>query len=187
MTSGKDIATDLLRRLLAGERGQVGLHLSMLLEKAYPVAASDETYRQILPPELADIHLSAETAKEITALICTEISRNPRESLISAVSFTGAEVATKTAANVLANPPRPLTMGEYASALSIVGKYLPGELSEQPEFLPKAELERLIQVAKQLKNVAETGTVAERSARITAKHHAAGLLESLRSRGIIEN
>src|SRR5437870_7290781 len=148
MTSARDVATDLMRRLLAGERGEVPLHLGMLLEKSSPLHDSDENYRQILPPELADLRLSPETAEEIISTLCAEVSRNPDADLISAISCTGSDLATKTAAKVLTNPPRPLTMSEYSHALALVSEYLPYELDEDPEFLPRADLERLVQLAK---------------------------------------
>jgi len=185
MTSAREIAIDLLRRLLAGERGQVPLHLAMLLEKSSPLDSGDKHYRQILPPELADLRLSPETADEIISTLCAEVSRNPDEALIAAVSFTGADLATKTVTKTLTNPPRPLTMAEYQAALATLNCYLPYRLSKDSEFLSKDDLERLVKLAEELQNVAEIGTGADRSARIGVRHHAAQFLKSLRTFGIV--
>lgn len=173
----------MLRRLLAGQRGpHLPSNLTKLLEKSSPLKDSDDYYRSILPPELADIRLPQETSDEIIASLCAEISRNPDEALISAISFTGADLATKTVAMLLANPPRPLTMSEYDYALSLVAKFLAHCLAEDPEFLPKGDLERLVQLAKELQNLEDGET--DRSARIGIRHHAAQLLKSLTQFGI---
>jgi hypothetical protein len=81
MTSAREIALDLLKRLLAGERGEVPLHLAMLLEKSSPLGTPDDHYRQILPPELVGLRLSSDTTEEIIATLCAEVSRNPDEAL----------------------------------------------------------------------------------------------------------
>jgi hypothetical protein len=182
MNSAKETVFDLLRRLLAGERGQVPLLLAMLLERSSPLDSGDDHYRQILPPELADVRLSPETAEEIMAALCAEVSRNPDAALIAAISFTGTELATRTVAKVLTNPPHPLTIGEADAALSLVTKYLPQHLAEDSEFLPKADLERLVQVAKELQNIDETGT--DTAERIGVKQHAGQLFERLTQLGI---
>ncbi len=184
MNSGRETAIDLLRRLLAGERGQVPLHLAMLLERSSPLDSGDDHYRQILPPELADLRLPQETSDEIIASLCAEISRNPDEALISALSFTPADLATKTVANILTHPPRPLTMGELDVALSIVTEYLPYRLVEDSEFLPLADLERLVHMAKELQNISEGEADTDRAARISIRHHAPQLLKSLTKLGI---
>jgi len=184
MNSERDTATDLLRRLLAGERGQLPLHLAMLLEKASPLDSGDDHYRQILPQELAELRLSPEAAEEIMATLCAEVSRNPDEALIAAISFTGSGLATKTVAAVLTNRPRPLTIGELDAALSLVAEYLPYHLAEDSEFLPKADLERLVQLAKELQNISEEETGRDRAARISIRHHAPQLLKRLTQLGI---
>lgn len=185
MNSERDTATDLLRRLLAGERGQLPLHLAMLLEKASPLDSGDDHYRQILPPELAELRLSPETAEEIMATLCAEVSRNPDEALIAAISFTGSGLATKTAVAVLTDRPRPLTMGELDASLSLVTEYLPYHLAEDPEFLPKADLERLVQLTNELQNTSEGEgeTDKDRAARISIGHHAPQLLRRLTQLG----
>jgi len=181
-----EVALDLLRRLLAGERGKVPMHLAMLLEKSSPCDHGDEHYRQVLPPELADVRLSPETNEEITGALCAEISHNPDQALIFTISFTGADQATKTATHILVNPPRPLTMSERRAALAVVNSYLPHRLAEHREFLQRADLEGLARVAEEIKNVEETGTNEEdRAARIGIRMHAAELLRSLRLHGII--
>ena len=158
------------------------LHLAMLLERSSPLDSGDDHYRQILPLELADIRLSQETSDEIIASLCAEISRNPDEALISAVSFTGADLATKTVAKVLTNPPPPLTKREYSYALSLVSKFLPYRLAEDPEFLPKADLERLVQLTKELQYLEDSET--DKSQQFIIRRHAAQLLESLTRLGI---
>ena len=183
MSSAREIGIDLLRRLLSGERGQVPLHLAMLLEKSSSLDSGDDHYRQILPLELADLRLPDATAQEIIAALCAEISRNPDEAFISAVSFSGADLATKTVAIVLANPPRALTINEYTYALSLVAKYLPYRLAENPEFLPKAALEHLVQRAKELQNVEEREP--DRAARVEIQYHAGNLLDGLAHLGIV--
>jgi len=182
MSPEREIGIDLLRRLLAGERGQVPLHLAMLLEKSSPLDSGDDPYRQILPAELADLRLPDGTAQEIIAALCAEISRNPDEAFTSVISFSGADLATKTVAMVLANPPRALTINEYAYALSLVAKFLPYRLAEDPGFLPKADLERLVQIAKELQNVEEREP--DRADRVEVRHHAGNLLNALTRLGI---
>jgi hypothetical protein len=103
MRSTREVAFDLLRRLLAGERGEVPLHLAMLLEKSSPCDHGDEHYRQVLPPELADVRVSSEVNEQITTALCAEISHNPDQALIFTISFTGADQATKTATHILIN------------------------------------------------------------------------------------
>jgi hypothetical protein len=187
MTSARQTAFDLLRRLLAGEREQVPLQLALLLERSFPLHSSDDFYRAVLPPELAELQLLPDSAWEIISTLCSEVSRSPDEALIAAISFTGADLPTKTVTKVLTNPPRPLTMGEFDAALSLVGKFLPYSLAQDSNFVPKAELERIVQLAEELQNVEEVGTGADRSARIGVRHHSAQLLESLRRYGIIES
>lgn len=182
MSSDKDVAINLMRRLLAGERGLAQSHLARLLERSSSLHDSDELYRSILPPELADIRLSKETCDEVVSTLCAEISRNPDEALISAISFSGADLATKTVAEVLASPPRPLTMSEYAYSLSLVSKFLGFCLQEDPEFLSKEDVARLVQLAKKLEEIEDDES--ERALRVEVKHHASNLLRSLAHLGI---
>ena len=83
MTPADQTAFDLTNKLVAGEDGEVSSHLAMLLEKSSPLADSEEHYRCILPPELAGLTFSAETRDQIIAILCAEILRNPKESLIA--------------------------------------------------------------------------------------------------------
>ena len=152
----KEIALDLLTRLLAGERGLLPLHLSMLLERASPLDSGDEFYRWILPPELAKIRLNAVTADEILGVLCAEIARNPDEALISTIAFCGADLATRTAAMLLTNPPRQLTMREYTYVWPIISKFLPWSLKEDAEFITMPDLHRIIQMAREYENLKES-------------------------------
>lgn len=185
MSSAAEVGMDLLRRLLAGERGQVPLHLAMLLEKSSPCNHGDEHYREILPLELAALRLSQETSEDIIDALCAEISRNPDQALIFAVSFTGADQATKTAARIFASPVRQLTMSEYHGLLALLGSYLPYRIAENADLVPRDQLERIVQLAEELQNISETGTESERSARIGVKVNAAELLKRLRLHGVI--
>lgn len=186
MTAGKEEAAfDLLRRLLAGERGQATLHLAMLLEKSSPLRDSDEEYRRILPPELAELKVPPEAAEQIITTLCAEVSRNPDEGLIGALAATGAELVTQTAAKVLTHPPRPLTLGESRAALAIVTEHLDYQLAENAELVSKADLDRLVRLAEELQKIEEAGTGVDRGVRISLRINAAELLERLRSRGII--
>jgi hypothetical protein len=163
MNSERDIALQLLSRLLAGERGELPSQLAKLLERSSPLDAGDDFYRLTLPPDLAKVRFSPETRDELIATLCTEIARNPDGTFISAVSFTGMDLPTKTVAMVLINPPRPLTISDYSYALSLVAKFLPDRLAEDPEFLPKADLERLVHVVKSLQDLEAGQDAAERA------------------------
>jgi hypothetical protein len=188
MTLAVDVAHSLLRGLLSGEHSdEASLYLGMLLEKSSPLANSAEVYRQILPPELADLELSQDASKEIISTVCAEIARRPNGALIAAISFTGADLPTKTAANLLISPPLPLSLTELLQALSLITKFLPYRLSIDHDFLSKTELLRLIERANELQNIEETGEGMERSARIGIRIHAAQLLRSLKSYGITES
>jgi len=187
MSSATEVGMDLLRRLLAGERGQVPMHLAMLLEKSSPLDHGDEHYREILPTELAELRLSRETSEEIIDELCAEISRNPDQALIFAVSFTGADQVTKTAALIFASPPRQLTMYEYHGVLALLSFYLPYRMAKNADLVSRDQLEQIVQLAEELQNVPETGTESERSATIGVKDHAAELLKSLRLLGVIGN
>ena len=175
---------DLLTRLLAGERGQVPLYLAMLLERSSLSDHGDEHYRQILPAELADLKLSPDTTKEIIEASCSEVSRNPDQASIFAISCTGTDQAIKVAVQVLTNPPRPLTMAEYRELLAVLNCYLTYRLAQGSEFVQKADLERLVQLAQELQDIEEIGAGADSSARIGTRMHAAQLLKSLTQLGI---
>jgi hypothetical protein len=182
MISAREAATNLLRRLLAGERGDVPMQLAMLLEKASPLDHGDDHYRQILPSALADLRLSPEAAEEIMVALCAEVSRNPDQALMFVISFSGSDQATKTASRILTNPPRPLTMGEYGAALALVNLFLPYRLAQDSGFLSRADLEHLVQRVKELENV-EEGEI-DRAERVHVRHLAPQLLERLGQLGI---
>src|ERR1700743_339830 len=116
MNSESEIAFDLLRRLLAGERGEVPSHLANLLEKSSPLDAGDAHYRWALPPELAGVLLSPDHRDRLLSVLCDEISRNPDAMFIAAISRTGMDLATWCVAMVLVNPPRPLSIVESSCA-----------------------------------------------------------------------
>jgi hypothetical protein len=81
------------------------------------------------------------------------------------------------------NPPRLLTLSEYAIALSHLAKFLPSWLSKDSEFLPKSDLEQLALVVKDLQNVARGETDEEKSARTTIRQFAPQLLKGLTRSG----
>jgi hypothetical protein len=184
MKTERQIASELLKRLLAGERGNLPSHLSSLLERSSSLADGDALYRSILPPELADIHLSREASDEIVATLCEEISRNPEAAFIFAVASSGADQSTRIVAKVLTNPPRPLTTTEYACALSLVNEYLPLCLQEDVAFLPRTELIRLAQVVAELEKIENGETPEEKSAVHSIRYFAPKLLKSLEQFGI---
>lgn len=169
MTSERDIASDLLRRLIAGERGTLSLHLALLLERSLALGNSDDHYRQLLPAELADVRLTEATVREAIATLCSEISRNPDAALIAAVSTTGADEVTRLASEILINPPRPLTMRESGQALAIAYAYLPSFLGRNKLFLSEQRRAHLIDRLKAL----------ERVQNVTISRHASLLLKSL--------
>lgn len=189
MTDSREIAFDLLTRLLAGERGDVPWHLALLLEKSARLDRGDDLegvegdYGRILPAELAGLRLSPETSKEIIATLCMEVSRNPDHFLISTSLSTGADLAIRTASGVLIKPPRLLTLSEYAIALSHLAKFLPSRLSKDAEFLPKSDLEQLALVVKELQNVEGGETDEDKSARTTIREFGPQLLKSLTRSG----
>lgn len=187
MTVAKEAADDLLSRLIASERPEeASLHLAMLLEKSCcSVANGEGFYREILPPQLSDLRLSPEECADVVSRICKEVLRSPSEGLIASVSFTSADLPTQTAVKLLTSPPRRLSLGELDGALSLVHKFLPFSLSQNPDFIPRVDLEGLVKVAEQLQNIQETGTGPERSAQIGIKYHAAGLLADLKLHGTI--
>ena len=55
MTSEREVALNLVMRLLAGEQGNLPMHLALLLEKSSLLQNSEEHYQKILPPELARV------------------------------------------------------------------------------------------------------------------------------------
>lgn len=185
--SATGTARDLARRLIAGERGDVPLHLAMLLEKSSSSDHGDQHYREILPPELADLKLSSDASEEILASLCAEVARDPDHALFFAISFTGTDRPIKTAAQVFTNPPRPLTMEECGAVLSLLQFDLPYRLADDAEFLPQSDLDKIVRLAEQLQVLDENGVEEERSARIIVKMHAAQLLKNLRSHGILKS
>jgi hypothetical protein len=182
MTTSREIALDLLRRLLSGERDEVPLHLSLLLERSLLLAGSDETqYRQILPSGLADLKLSAETRDEIISTLCARVLQEPDAAFLAAMSFAGTDLVTKTMSTLLVSPPRPLTLPEKAHVVSIVAKYLPCNLAAHPQLLAKDELTSLIWALKELEHSEE---VSGESWEAEIKHHSGNLLRSLAHLGI---
>src|SRR5580698_4856020 len=118
METDRRLVLELLHRLLS-ERGQeVARQFAMLLEKHSSLRESDVYYRDVLPPQVAEAEISGEFYDKIIAILCEEVSRDPAEAFISAISFTGSEQAVKTIASVVANPPRAMTLGEYTYAFS---------------------------------------------------------------------
>lgn len=176
MTNQREIAQDLIRRLISGERGQIPLHLSLLLERSLLVEGSDETqYAEILPPEFANIKLSPATRDEILSAVCARVLQEPDVALIGVVSFAGTDLVIRTMSSLLINPPRPLTLPEKAQAVTIVSKYLPSNLAANPRLLEKDELMRLISLIKQLDQTEDA--TGEWEGQI--KHYSDNLLESL--------
>jgi len=156
MTAEKKIVTDLLSRLLVGERGNLSMYLAMLLERSSPLHNSDEHYRAVLPPSLADVKVPPGIAEEIVAKLCLEISGNPDAAFIAAVSTTGAERVTKCVAEVLIDPPRRLTTLEYEQALGVMRAYLPAYLGRNQLFLSGQKRTRFIERLRELEHAEET-------------------------------
>jgi hypothetical protein len=186
MKSNEEIAFDLLNRLLSGERGDVQLHLAMLLRKSSSSDREDDFFRWILPPALADLRLSKKTRDKIVGILCGEIARNPEEVLITTACASETGQAVKTAAKVLITPSRALTMGECAAALSPVTTFLRFYLARNSHFLPKADLKRLAQLAKELQNVRESDGDTDSSARRRILSFAPRLAKSLFDFGVSE-
>jgi hypothetical protein len=170
MTSEREIGLSLLKRLLAGERANLPMHLALLLEKSSPLHNDDEHYRKILPVELAGVRLSSDTVKEISASLCAEIARNPDSAFIAALSATGSERVTKMAVSLLIDPPRSLSIAELSEALGIVNRFLPVSLARDRKFLSAEKVERLLQNMKDVRGYA-----------ITVDQNATQLLKSLTS------
>lgn len=169
MSAEKKTVTDLLSRLLAGERENLSMYLAMLLERSSPLHNSEEHYRAVLPPSLADIKISPEIADDVVATLCLEISRNPDAAFIAAVSTTGAERVTKCVAEVLIDPPRPLTTQEYEQVLGVMRAYLPACLGRNQLFLSSQERARFIERLRELRHADQ----------IIVKRDAAELLKQL--------
>lgn len=186
----RDVAFELLHRLLAGERELVPLNLAMLLEKSARLDRGDdpegveEHYRQLHLPAINTLRLWPATRAEIIDVLCAEITRNPDEALMSALCFIGTDLPVRTVAGVLTNPPRPLTIVEYSMAISIVNVHLSYRLAKNQKFLPQADLERLFEVTQSLLELDECEGRFERSARICIEHHAPQLLDCLKQSGI---
>ena len=100
---------------------------------------------------------------EIIELLCREISANPNEALISAVSFTGATLANRTVALVVAEPQRPLTLSESSYAFSLLHKFLWLCLRDDRAFLPEPALKRIVELAKEYKDIPPEGDATEKS------------------------
>lgn len=182
MTRSREIALDLMRRLISGERGEISLNLSLLLERSLLLAGSDETqYLEILPPELANIKLSAKTRDEIISTLCAQVLQEPDVAIVAAMSFAGTDLVTKTMFSLLTKPPRPLTLCETAHALSIVAKFLPSNLAANSQLLSRVDLNRLVSV---LKEMGEAEGSLEGQWHIEIEHHAGNLLQSLALLGI---
>lgn len=160
MDRAREIALDLLQRLLAGERDPVQLHLGMLLEKSCSMADSDEFYRWMLPPEIAEVKLSRQTWDEVMSALSAEISKNPDEGLINVIGDSASNEAIRTVSTVLAKPPRPMTLTEYAAAMALVSTLLPFCLVDDPNFLPDEVLDELLRVATRLRNTDLSETVS---------------------------
>ena len=176
MRTSIQTAHDLVRQLLAGDQAETAsLHLSMLLEKSSPLRREEDIYKWIMPADLLGLQLSPEESAEIISVICNELSRNPTEALIAAVSFTGADLPVQTAIRVLIDPPRTLSLGEVCGIVALIRKFLRPCLSRNQEFMPKSIMLALASMAEQLETIEETGTGVDRSARICIRMHAAAI------------
>ena len=167
------MAAELLKRLLAGERGNLPMYLAMLLERSSPLSNTDEHYRKILPSELADARVGPETVEEIITTVCAEVSQNPDAALIAAVSTTGAEKVTKCVTEILIEPPRAMTMDEYGQALGVASAYLPDCIIHNPQFLSDKHRQRLVEQLRDLANAEH----------MTVRRDASALLKRLTALG----
>jgi len=185
MTFSDEMATDLLTRLIAGERGLVPLNLAMLLEKSARLDRGDDPqdvedhYGRLLLSEIENLRISRQTREEIITTLCAEMLHNPDDALISVSVATGDELAVRAIVKTLTGPPRALTLCESAMALSHVTKYLPHFLKNDPEFLPKSELERLARLVRELREVKVGESDEDKSSQATIAHFAPQLLASL--------
>jgi hypothetical protein len=169
MTNGNQVARTLLERLLSGERGEIPLHLSMLLEKSSTLDGGNEHYQQILPPELGDLRLDPNVVDEITNVVCDHLIHNPESDLLFTVATTGDDRVTHLAVKLLVTPPRLLTSDEHRQLLGIVSSYLIAKLLKNPEFITTAERSKLLQVLNKL----------EFSDDVSIRHHAKRLAGAL--------
>jgi hypothetical protein len=191
MKFADEMAIDLLKRLLTGERELVPLNLAMLLEKSARLDRGDDPrdvedhYRSLVLPEIENLRISRQTREGIIAQLCAEILRNPDDATISVSVATGDESAVRAIVKILAGPPRELTLCERAMALSHVTKYLPHYLRKDPEFLPKSELERLARLVRELYDVKAGESSEDKSSQATIAHFAPQLLASLERIGIV--
>jgi len=192
MRLADDMAADLLKRLIAGERDLVPLNLAMLLEKSARLDRGDvpqdveEHYRRLLLPEIENLRISRQTREEVVATLCAEIFRNPDDAMISVCAITGDASAVKTLVRILATPSRVLTLWETAIALSHVTKWLPHYLRKDANFLLKSELEQLAHIVKELQKMEVGERDEDKSAQVTIAHFAPQLLTSLERIGIEE-
>ena len=170
MNDPRSIALSLMRRLLAGERGNVPMHLAMLLEKSSKLRNTEEHYNQIIPSELQEVDLDPATAEEIIATICEETYHRPDAVLLSVLSTTGAPVVTQFMAKLLARPPRPLREDELRQAFGVLESYLSSQLADNPGFLEPDLKKALRQTAQELSN----------SADFVLKRRASRILQTLR-------
>lgn len=184
-TAANQIAIDLLRRLLKGERGMLPMHLIHLLDKASTLRDSDEFYRSVLPLEFANLQISPKTREKIIAELCEEVSRNPDEALVSVMTSGGDDLSIRTAAMVLVNPPRPLTLPEFRALFGALKAHLPACLERMPGFIPRVELDSVIRLANDFQNiiVEEGKTDRDRSERNTIKIFAEDLIAGLAQLG----
>ena len=182
--SSKQTAMKMLRRLLDGERGELPEQMSYLLDKASCLRDSDEFYRWVLPPDLASLRISPQTRSEIIAELCSEVSRHPEEALLEILA-EGDYVCVRTMATILADPPRELTLQEVCTLLRILRANLPACLQDMADFIPKAELESIIQTAEHLQNIVveEAKTDEEKIYRNGTKMYAEDLIKSLAQLG----
>lgn len=183
MNSSDRFALALLNQLLAGERGIVPLQLAMLLEKSARLARGDEAsqvaadYKDILLPELVGISITPQISEEIIARLCTAISDNPDQALISVVTATGTRAAIKTLVKVLVAPPRALKLDELTVAFSYLSTFLPIYCSESPDMITREEADGLSMLAEGVLSSGEFGgSVAERRA---AREQASRLIARL--------
>lgn len=153
MTKSDRIGMELLKRLLAGERGDLAVSLALLLERSSKLRDHDNTYRALLHKDLAELRLSAKASQEILGALCDEIVRNPDRSFITAIAFTGSERGTRAVLRAVTSPPRPMSLWEYDAALGLLGTFLPIEISNNPGFATIEELSHLIDLAKKLERV----------------------------------
>ena len=177
MMSEREVALNLLTRLLAGEEGNLPMQVALLLEKSSPLRNSDDHYRKILPPELAELRFSPGTVEEVISTLCTQLSRDPRRSILAALSTTGTDTVTKAVVKLLVDPPRALGVMEYGQALGILRTFLPVCLKSDPNFLSEKELEPLVRVLRELQDLGDAEM--NKAERMVVKRDAGQLLKRL--------